>query len=102
MLFIVTGAQNLLCDFHREQAWERWVKKKDHGVSHLMGKDGDVLPKLRRIARKPEDYAREVLNLKSTDEWKTNQSLSRWFSNTWLKNYRVVNIIFNILLGIIL
>ena len=22
-----------LCDFHREQAWERWVKDRKHGLS---------------------------------------------------------------------
>ena len=25
--------QVYLCEFHREQAWERWVKEKKHGLS---------------------------------------------------------------------
>ena len=29
-----------LCDFHREQAWERWVKDNKHGLS---SDDGDTL-----------------------------------------------------------
>ena len=24
-----------LCDFHREQAWDRWVNKADHGVANV-------------------------------------------------------------------
>ena len=37
-----------ICDFHREQAWERWLVKKTNGCS---GRKGDILPKLRMIAR---------------------------------------------------
>ena len=29
-----------LCDFHREQCWERWVKDKKHGLSPT---DGEIL-----------------------------------------------------------
>jgi HSP90 family molecular chaperone len=37
-----------LCDFHREQAWERWLKATHNGI----GKDKDeVLHILRSIAR---------------------------------------------------
>ena len=34
-----------LCDFHREQAWERWVKDKKHGLS---SEDGSILLDLLR------------------------------------------------------
>ena len=97
LVIISTGAQTLLCDFHREQAWARWLKNKDHGVAHLIGTDSDVLPMLRKIAYalKPIDYAKEVLSLKRTDIWKTNPRLARWFSTTWLKNNRVFKILFN-------
>ena len=26
-----------LCEFHREQAWERWAKERRHGLSELDG-----------------------------------------------------------------
>ena len=29
-----------LCDFHREQCWERWVKDRKHGLSPT---DGEIL-----------------------------------------------------------
>ena len=31
------STQVLVCDFHREQAWERWVKDRKHGLSELQG-----------------------------------------------------------------
>ena len=34
-----------LCDFHREQAWERWVKDRKHGLSP---DEGDTLLSLLR------------------------------------------------------
>lgn len=29
------NAKVYLCDFHREQAWERWTKDRKHGLSTL-------------------------------------------------------------------
>lgn len=37
-----------LCDFHREQACERWVNKKDNGVSQQRD---EILSRLRRITQ---------------------------------------------------
>lgn len=34
-----------LCDFHREQAWERWVRDRKHGLNHA---DADTLLSLLR------------------------------------------------------
>ena len=36
---VFPGVFVLICDFHREQAWERWVKKSDHKVSFQDQKD---------------------------------------------------------------
>ena len=38
----------LICDFHREQAWIRWLRATKNGC-HT--RTDDILPKLRRIAR---------------------------------------------------
>ena len=45
---ICIETQVLLCDFHREQAWERWTSKKDNGASDTRE---DLLAKLRQIAK---------------------------------------------------
>jgi len=39
------GCRVHLCDFHREQAWEQWVKDRKHGLSPV---DGEVLFELLR------------------------------------------------------
>ena len=36
-----------LCDFHREQAWRRWISKIENGFSHI---SDQVKTPLRRIA----------------------------------------------------
>ena len=40
-----------LCEFHREQAWERWVKERRHGLSELDG--ATLLDLLRDCANSP-------------------------------------------------
>ena len=70
-----------ICDFHREQAWERWTKTVSHGVN----KD-EVLPKLRRIASSStqEAYDLAVDDLKSSEIWNSNILFKKWFANKWL------------------
>lgn len=84
-----TGCQVFLCDFHREQAWERWVTKKENGVCNY--KD-EVLCLFRRVARaKTQDqYHIAVEQLKSSDIWKNNPKLIQWFGNKWLKANKVI------------
>ncbi|CAH3157919.1 unnamed protein product [Porites lobata] len=41
------GCSVYLCDFHREQAWDRWMVKKENDVSDKKEK---VLCRLRRVA----------------------------------------------------
>lgn len=41
-----------ICDFHREQAWERWLAKKGNGCSDIKQ---EALAKLQRMARASTD-----------------------------------------------
>ena len=56
----------LLCDFHREQAWERWLSKGSNGMHSVKGL---VLPRLRRIAHADtlEEYEKAVIDLKASE-----------------------------------
>ncbi|XP_052235498.1 uncharacterized protein LOC127847529 [Dreissena polymorpha] len=66
------GCFSFLCDFHREQAWKRWVGPAN-GV-----KDADeVLTMLRSIANSPDEatYNETVGVLKSSSHWLDNKSL---------------------------
>ena len=80
-----------LCDFHREQAWERWVKDRKHQLS---AEDGKVLlDLLRTCAWAPsadeEDvpynyyFQKAVETLKESKIWKSNEYVRQWLSNTW-------------------
>ena len=77
-----------LCDFHREQAWTRWVNKKEHGAFHIKE---EVLARLRRIANAEtvEDYEKAVNSLKESTVWKLYSSVQSWFSNYWLPHHEV-------------
>lgn len=75
----------LLCDFHREQAWVDWTRKKDNGCNE------EVLPLLRSIADSPteEEFKRRILLLQQTKSWQENSKLKRWFSSKWLPQAEV-------------
>lgn len=88
------GTVVYLCDFHREQAWERWVKERKHELSD---EDGEVLLDLLRtcawapsadvdIDDVPSDYYFEkaVETLKSSKIWQNNDHVRQWLSKTWL------------------
>ena len=80
-----------LCDFHREQAWERWIKERKHGLSN---EDGSLLlGLLRTCANAPPDftahdsdhkYHEAVEALKKSQVWKCNKHVREWLQPTWL------------------
>ena len=87
-----------LCDFHREQAWERWVKDGTHSLSSSE-KDW-LLSQLRACAWAPSadpsdgqhpdhHYQNAVTTLKSSNLWKKNQQVSLWLTTTWLSMPKV-------------
>lgn len=88
-----------LCDFHREQAWTRWVNKGEHKVAHVKG---EVLARLRRIAKASsfDDYKEALSALYASTVWKSFKTLQTWFSTYWLphkevnKKISMINLIF--------
>ena len=77
-----------LCDFHREQAWERWIKKK------LSKDDGEMLLSLLRdCAGAPsceeEEHAvdyyfqQAIVKLQESPVWQ-NEAVQQWLTTTWL------------------
>ena len=91
MLFPET--QLYLCEFHREQGWERWVKDKKHGLSEIQA--ATLLDLLRDCANAPvnsnvEDQPADFLfkqalqHLTSSNIWKNNKQVQQWLSTTWL------------------
>ncbi|XP_067934867.1 uncharacterized protein [Watersipora subatra] len=75
----------LLCWFHREQAWNRFLVKKENGVS----KDDAFKLKifyLRPLAASPDvdTYLQRKQKLISSDIWQTHTKVSSYFSDVWL------------------
>ena len=87
-----TGCSIYLCDFHREQAWERWTVNKENDVSD---KKEEVLCRLRRVAwaSTEEKYHSAVNDLLTSDIWKHSPKLRHWFGNKWLKSKEVIFIL---------
>ena len=87
-----------LCDFHREQSWERWIKNHHNGISP---DDQDALLELLLACAwappsginegLPLDahYQKAVANLKESDVWIDNERLQLWLKTTWLSTSQV-------------
>ncbi|XP_029923308.1 SUMO-activating enzyme subunit 1 isoform X1 [Myripristis murdjan] len=82
------NTQVYLCDFHREQAWTRWVRNSKHGLSREEGEQ--LLHLLRGITAAPpgdtevdEHYQRHVGILKASSLWKKPQ-VRVWLESKWL------------------
>ena len=82
-----------ICDFHREQAWERWTKDHKHGLSNEEREV--VLDLLRECAHAPVPsegeevpidhyYQCAVKRLKDSQVWKSHTDLQEWLVGTWL------------------
>ncbi|KAJ8272506.1 hypothetical protein GJAV_G00089940 [Gymnothorax javanicus] len=73
-----------ICDFHREQAWDRWLSKGTNGTSHLKTQ---ALAAMRCIARSAseEEFHRNLASLKGDDELWSRHLFQNWFEKTWLK-----------------
>ena len=87
------STQLYLCDFHREQAWERWVKERSH---ELTNNDAEILLDLlrncanaspnRNTSEGPVDhyFQLELKHLKESNVWLRNEQVCHWLTSTWL------------------
>ena len=89
---VFAGIQVYLCDFHREQAWVRWVNNTKHGLTK---DEGQILLNLLRdcATAPPSDSPDElsnhyfheaVNNLKASSVWKNHKAVRQWLQTTWL------------------
>ncbi|XP_047124446.1 uncharacterized protein LOC105850359 isoform X2 [Hydra vulgaris] len=84
---VFPGCNVLICDFHREQAWERWLSKTANGCCIV--KDAVKL-KLHKIAHATtEEICQNAIDtLKDSEEWKSNPKLAEYLNSTWLCNQK--------------
>ena len=85
-----------ICDFHREQCWERWVKDHKHGLTEI---EGAELLDLRDCAWAPPSRSRDqtedslyhlaVGRLKASQVWLQNEHVRTWLSIPKVKLHTV-------------
>ncbi|KAL3193796.1 hypothetical protein MRX96_000091 [Rhipicephalus microplus] len=70
-----------LCDFHREQAWDQWLRKKENGTDR-----DQALLYLRQLARAhtAEEVAAAVTQMKGSDLWATSPAFQSYVEGHWL------------------
>jgi len=78
-----------LCDFHREQAWTRWVTTSHNGLSKEEA--DELLALLRKCAWAPsskdnptDKYSKAVDNLKESGVFKKHIKVRSWLESNWL------------------
>lgn len=88
-IFIVE-TRVLLCDFHREQAWHRWLSASNNSM--VLHKTA-VLAMLRRIAcsETVDEYRQNCKAMKNSEVWNLEKSKSfrNWIEKTWLPVHQV-------------
>jgi len=84
-----TGTVVRLCDFHKEQAWLRWINNSRNGVDSADKEQ--LLAMLQSIshADSAASYAAAVELLKRSSAWKSNKGLQNWFTRRWLPHHKV-------------
>ncbi|CAN8024318.1 unnamed protein product, partial [Ixodes persulcatus] len=76
------SSRPVLCDFHREQAWQRWLSKKENEVGDVSA----VKKMLRQVACSTnEDELKIGLeSLKQSPQWRENEKLQAYVTQKWL------------------
>lgn len=82
------GTTTYICDFHREQCWERWLRKADNGLTEHRE---EVFQLLRSISKSPteDSYHDNVATLKTSKVWQSSPQLRNWFEKTWMPEAKV-------------
>ena len=78
------GAQVYICDFHRLQAWQRWIRKAKNGLNTL--EQQELLSHLKRVAnsRTQAAYSTAVTSLRSLPVYVSNENVKRYVEKTWM------------------
>ena len=74
-----------ICEFHREQAWTRWVRKSENGLKGP--EQHQLLLCLRNIAKSQTAAQLNLFkqNLVGADFWKKKANIRDYVSTQWLK-----------------
>ena len=94
-LKLILDCNVFICDFHREQAWERWLNAIKNGARMIKS---EMLCKFRRIARSrtEKELKNAIDNLRNCEQWKSGYtSMVNWFEKQWVPHIKVSYILVN-------
>ncbi|XP_065664695.1 uncharacterized protein LOC136086329 [Hydra vulgaris] len=84
---VFPGCHVIICDFHREQAWDRWLSKKTNDCSDFKG---SIISILRCIARAQNNNEIEaaIEKLNTSNFWLDGKfhKFKKYITNYWLCN----------------
>ena len=87
-----TDCKVYICDFHRQQAWERWLSKGANGATAFKA---DILCRFRRIAHAATEmqYKEAVASLEGWEVWNSPEMKAArdWFNHTWQQEHKVIS-----------
>ncbi|KAL5006287.1 hypothetical protein ScPMuIL_015093 [Solemya velum] len=71
----------LLCDFHRDRAWQRWLNSSD------IPNKSDIVKQLREIASAETEEAYHLLveTMKKSTSYTKNEKFRNWLDKKWLR-----------------
>lgn len=80
-------ALTYICDFHREQAWIRWLSLKNNGVHK---EKNEILTMFRSIAaaKSSLEFQEKLDELRSSSYYKNSKSLQNYFNKTWYPEHQ--------------
>ena len=83
------GIMVYLCDFHREQCWERWtnkhkIKESKERLLSLLRSCANAPPSSDDALPRDSNYQQAVEDLKASDVWRSNADVREWLENKWL------------------
>ncbi|VDI37852.1 Hypothetical predicted protein, partial [Mytilus galloprovincialis] len=81
---VFPDARNYLCQFHVEQAWLRWTRKKKNNLTDCEAEQLISMMRNVSIARNEEDYEKSVKNLKESDVYRNHENVRIYLENFWL------------------
>lgn len=90
-IFVDCGTFVYLCDFHRLQSWNRWLKASGHGIQP--SRHEQLVTVLKSIGESYTDVEMNtcIKNLMEQPEWETNKSFRMWFQSHYLEKKRGMN-----------
>lgn len=77
----------MLCDFHRMQAWNRFLVKIENGIPKDVAitlKQSYLIPLSHSIT--PLEFDERKAALLASEEWRTYPKLQEYMLNNWLKD----------------